>query len=247
MLPVSTACRNHAHDDCLKYALKSEQAGDEWDPTQLTKCGCQCHGRTLRSVKVNDCEYIYVIDEDDEKLGDPFSEDSINLAKFIEETIRRNLNDPGVATSPESYSQWNFTFLWPPAAHRMRYNPPKPIRTAEDYQAEGSKTAGHYDTRKDLLIFAQNGMTGELGEFANHISKTYFQGHPYNREGMIEELGDLLWFACRAMDALDVGIIEVMNANIIKLRKRYAGGVFTPEASIARIDVETTPGKTNHS
>jgi NTP pyrophosphatase (non-canonical NTP hydrolase) len=184
------------------------------------------------------CEYVYVVDPDDEEIGDPDSEQSQELARYVEEAIREGLEN-GIRIHSVPKAKWSFVFIPRPRPHRMLHV----VYTAEEYQTEGSRTVGHFHTRQDLLMFAQNGMTGELGEFANHLSKTYFQGHPYNREGMIEELGDLLWFACRAMDAMDVSIMDVMNINLKKLRKRYANGAFSTKASIARIDVETHQGR----
>ena len=56
-----------------------------------------------------------------------------------------------------------------------------------------------------------------------------FQGKPYNednREHMIIELGDLMWYVAQACMALDITFEEVVETNVKKLEKRYPGGQF---------------------
>ena len=56
-----------------------------------------------------------------------------------------------------------------------------------------------------------------------------FQGKPWNddnREHLIIELGDVLWYVMQACKALDVSIDDVVSGNVDKLKKRYPGGDF---------------------
>ena len=56
-----------------------------------------------------------------------------------------------------------------------------------------------------------------------------FQGKPFNednREHMIIELGDLMWYVAQATQALNVSFEEVIETNVKKLEKRYPGGQF---------------------
>ena len=56
-----------------------------------------------------------------------------------------------------------------------------------------------------------------------------FQGKPWtddNREHLIIELGDVLWYVMQACKALEVSIDDVVAGNIEKLKKRYPGGEF---------------------
>ena len=56
-----------------------------------------------------------------------------------------------------------------------------------------------------------------------------FQGKPWddhNREHLIIELGDLLWYVAQATQALGVSFEEVVERNVKKLEKRYPGGQF---------------------
>ena len=73
------------------------------------------------------------------------------------------------------------------------------------------------------------GLAAESGEFLEIVKKMVFQGKPWNsdnREHLIIELGDVMWYVMQACAALDVPIEEVVAGNVEKLKKRYPGGEF---------------------
>ena len=79
------------------------------------------------------------------------------------------------------------------------------------------------------LTTAAVGISAEGGEFMEIVKKMVFQGKPWNddnREHLIIELGDVLWYVMQACMALDVTIEEVVAGNVDKLKKRYPGGDF---------------------
>jgi len=81
----------------------------------------------------------------------------------------------------------------------------------------------------ERLLTAGVGINAEGGEFLEIIKKMVFQGKPWNddnREHLIIELGDLLWYVAQATQALGVSFEEVIETNIKKLEKRYPGGSF---------------------
>ena len=81
----------------------------------------------------------------------------------------------------------------------------------------------------ERLLTAGVGINAEGGEFLEIIKKMVFQGKPWddaNREHLIIELGDLLWYVAQATQALGVSFEEVVERNITKLEKRYPGGSF---------------------
>ena len=56
-----------------------------------------------------------------------------------------------------------------------------------------------------------------------------FQGKHWNednREHLIIELGDILWYVAQATMALGISFDEVIATNVKKLEKRYPGGEF---------------------
>ena len=81
----------------------------------------------------------------------------------------------------------------------------------------------------ERLLTAGVGINAEGGEFLEIVKKMIFQGKPFNednREHMIIELGDLMWYAAQACMALEVSFDEVIARNVKKLEARYPGGAF---------------------
>ena len=79
------------------------------------------------------------------------------------------------------------------------------------------------------LLTAAVGISAEGGEFMEIVKKMLFQGKPWtddNREHLIIELGDVLWYVMQACKALDVSLDDVIAGNVEKLKKRYPGGDF---------------------
>jgi len=81
----------------------------------------------------------------------------------------------------------------------------------------------------ERLLTAGVGINAEGGEFLEIIKKMVFQGKPWtddNREHLVIELGDLLWYVAQATQALGVDFDEVLATNVKKLEKRYPEGTF---------------------
>ena len=79
------------------------------------------------------------------------------------------------------------------------------------------------------LLTAAVGLSAEGGEFMEIVKKMVFQGKPWNddnREHLIIELGDAMWYVMQACYALDVSLEDVVAKNVEKLKKRYPGGEF---------------------
>ena len=79
------------------------------------------------------------------------------------------------------------------------------------------------------LTTAAVGISAEGGEFMEIVKKMVFQGKPWdehNREHLIIELGDVLWYVAQACMALEVSVDDVVARNVEKLKKRYPGGEF---------------------
>ena len=81
----------------------------------------------------------------------------------------------------------------------------------------------------ERLLTAGVGINAEGGEFLEIIKKMVFQGKPWNednREHLIIELGDVMWYVAQATMALDISFDEVIATNVKKLEKRYPEGSF---------------------
>ena len=86
----------------------------------------------------------------------------------------------------------------------------------------------------ERLLTAAVGISAEGGEFTEIVKKMVFQGKPWNednKEHLVIELGDIMWYVMQACMALDVDIEQVIRLNVNKLEKRYPGGSFDVEKS----------------
>ena len=102
---------------------------------------------------------------------------------------------------------------------------------SKDYQCflESVSSLNAKGANVERLLTAAVGISAEGGEFMEIVKKMVFQGKPWNddnREHLIIELGDVMWYVMQACAALDVPIEEVVAGNVEKLKKRYPGGEF---------------------
>ena len=89
----------------------------------------------------------------------------------------------------------------------------------------------------ERLTTAGVGLAAESGEFLEIVKKMVFQGKPWNddnREHLIIELGDVMWYVANACIALDVSFDDIIRGNVKKLESRYPGGSFSVEKSEKR-------------
>ena len=91
----------------------------------------------------------------------------------------------------------------------------------------------------ERLTTAGVGLAAESGEFLEIVKKMVFQGKPWtpdNREQLIIELGDVMWYVAQACMALEIDFDDVIKGNIKKLEKRYPGGKFDINYSEVRAE-----------
>ena len=102
---------------------------------------------------------------------------------------------------------------------------------SKDYQSfiESLNILAGEGSNINRLATAGVGLAAESGEFLEIVKKMVFQGKPWNadnREHLIIELGDVLWYVAQACMALEVSFDDVVAGNVEKLKKRYPGGEF---------------------
>ncbi|MDR1692681.1 MAG: nucleoside triphosphate pyrophosphohydrolase family protein [Oscillospiraceae bacterium] len=101
-----------------------------------------------------------------------------------------------------------------------------------EYQALALRTAARTDSGT-LLQNGVMGLCGEAGECIDIVKKHLFQGHGLDRDKLIGEAGDCLWYLANLAEGLGVSLDEIAVRNIEKLRKRYPDG-FETERSVKR-------------
>lgn len=107
--------------------------------------------------------------------------------------------------------------------------------TLDEYQRLAARTIGANRAREEQLANAALGLAGEAGEVADMMKKHLFHGWPIDRESLVKELGDCLWYIAATATAVGVRLDEIGATNIDKLRRRYPDG-FSSEASINRVE-----------
>ncbi len=100
----------------------------------------------------------------------------------------------------------------------------KALRTA----ALGSDT--------EILLAGALGLAGEAGEVADAVKKHFFQGHDLSGDKILEELGDLIWYANLLAYRFGHSLEDVLSRNIAKLERRYPTGRFRVEDSTNRTE-----------
>jgi NTP pyrophosphatase (non-canonical NTP hydrolase) len=83
------------------------------------------------------------------------------------------------------------------------------------------------------------GVSGEAGEVSDLIKKHIGHSAPLDRDKLLLELGDVLWYVSAIAQHCGLTLEQVAKANEDKLARRFPGGVFTPQAAAAKADEHT--------
>lgn len=102
------------------------------------------------------------------------------------------------------------------------------------YQEETFKLISE-DGKKDMILNGVLGLAGECGECCDIVKKNRFQGHELDKEHLLDELGDVMWYIAETCSGLGVSLEECAQYNLDKLHARYPHG-FSKNDSINRKD-----------
>jgi len=105
----------------------------------------------------------------------------------------------------------------------------EPNKTLKEYQELCKNTAKKFDTPERGILTWGLGITGEAGDIASCIKKTFIHNND-QKAGIRENLGDTLWYAAMICNFFGWDMQEVLNENIEKLKKRYPEGFTTKDA-----------------
>lgn len=106
--------------------------------------------------------------------------------------------------------------------------------TYEDLVRRLTKPLGD---KMDLLHSAL-GVTSEAGEIADAIKAAAVYGRPLDIINLVEELGDLRFFATMAAQKLGLTADDIERANMAKLNARYAEGYSDASANNRKKEFE---------
>ena len=103
------------------------------------------------------------------------------------------------------------------------------------YQELAMVTLNKTLSKKEMLSNGVMGLCGESGEVIDVVKKHLYQGHELDVNKIKDELGDVMWYVAEICSSLDISLDDVLEGNIIKLKKRFKNG-FTTYESINRKD-----------
>ena len=89
-----------------------------------------------------------------------------------------------------------------------------------EYQIKARQTA-IYDKEKYAIIYPALGLAGESGETVEKVKKFVRDGK-LDRDGLLKEMGDVLWYLANMASDLGVSLETIAEINIEKLEKRAA-------------------------
>lgn len=90
-----------------------------------------------------------------------------------------------------------------------------------EYQTKASATAIYPDDKR--ILYPVGLLTEEAGEVAGKLNK-YHRDGIFDKDGMIKEMGDVLWALAALASDLNIKLEEVADRNIKKLKDRQKRG-----------------------
>jgi NTP pyrophosphatase (non-canonical NTP hydrolase) len=101
-----------------------------------------------------------------------------------------------------------------------------------DFSIYQSATANTAVYGQDVaLVYTTLGLASEAGEVAGKVKKAIRDNagvvDDERRTQIIDELGDVLWYAARVADAINIDLNEVARLNLEKLASRKQRGVIS--------------------
>lgn len=107
-----------------------------------------------------------------------------------------------------------------------------------EYQKKANRTVNTLLNENEQMENVAMGLAGEAGGFADMVKKFRFQGHDFDRELAIKEIGDVMWYCALGARELGVSLNDIARMNIEKLEARYPENEFDVIRSIKRDEYE---------
>lgn len=102
-------------------------------------------------------------------------------------------------------------------------------KSGDDVVSDMTSIKGH-------MVHMALGISGEAGELVDAVKKYAIYNKPLDRENVIEELGDLLFYIAGMCNSIGIKLDTVMYHNQKKLQKRYPNKRYTDSDAVLRAD-----------
>lgn len=96
-----------------------------------------------------------------------------------------------------------------------------PLISLESYRRDAMRTYPYELARNERRDYAAMKLGEEAAEFMAVVNKSHYQGEPYSRERVRDELGDVLWALMVNATEHSLTLDEIMLANVAKRRIKY--------------------------
>ena len=100
----------------------------------------------------------------------------------------------------------------------------------KEYQKLCKVTAKKFEDKNEELTAWGLGVAGEGGDVASCIKKLIFHKNEGIRDGIKENIGDLMWYSAMVCNVLEWDFQELLQENIEKLKKRFPEGFTEKDA-----------------
>jgi len=115
----------------------------------------------------------------------------------------------------------------------------------KEYQEICKKTAKKdYDSPAEEILTWGLGITGEAGDVASCIKKTFAHKND-QKAGIRENIGDTLWYAAMICNFFSWDMDEVLGENVKKLAARFPQGFTEKDAGRGNTMIDWNEGKEN--
>lgn len=108
----------------------------------------------------------------------------------------------------------------------------------KDYQNKIYRAIPNHESQKDEILHWAIGLSEECGEVMSVLKHHYYGGEDFNREEMIKEIGDVLWYTAALCTAAGVNMDSIAKLNVEKLLHRFPDEVFDDSRSADRHNIE---------
>jgi NTP pyrophosphatase (non-canonical NTP hydrolase) len=95
--------------------------------------------------------------------------------------------------------------------------------TMDSYQANAVRTAQGMEDPNMLANWGL-GLAGEAGEVIELIKKHLYHGKELDKDALIKELGDVMWYVAAICSQVGLSLEDVAERNVAKLSARYPNG-----------------------
>jgi len=95
----------------------------------------------------------------------------------------------------------------------------------DEYQKLAERTAKKdFQTKEEEIMCWGLGVSGEAGDIASCIKKVVFHENSSVKDGIKENIGDMMWYTAMICNYFGWKFSEVLAENIGKLKARYPEG-----------------------